>query len=113
MAQGYGGAAAGYGGDYASYAAASALAAAQQAAVQQAAVMQQMAAYGGMPAGMAGAMPAVGFGVAVPLNGPMPMSPVPGSPSLYQGPGGHGSGGRQPPMPPPSPSARYSHSGEG
>lgn len=107
MAQpGFVGGAAGYGGDYANYAAASALAAAQQAAV-----MQQIAGYGGMP----GAMPAVGFGV-VPLGGPMspmPMSPVPGSPNFFRHPGGASGGGRQPPMPPPSPSARYSHSHSG
>lgn len=102
MAQpGFGGAAAGYGGDY-SYAAASALAAAQQAAA-----MQHMAAYGGMPGGMQ----AVGFGVAVPMAGHMPMSPVAGSPTAYQYPGGASGGGRQPPMPPPSPSARYGHQG--
>lgn len=98
---GFAGAASGYGSEYANYAAASALAAAQQAAV-----MQQMAAYGGMPGGMPAGMPAVGYGVAMPLSGPMPMSPVPGSPNLFHG---HGGGGRQPPLPPPSPSARYSH----
>lgn len=101
---GFAGAAPGYGSEYANYAAASALAAAQQAAV-----MQQMAAYGGMPGGMPAGMPAVGYGVAMPLSGPMPMSPVPGSPNLFHG---HGGGGRQPPLPPPSPSARYSHTRE-
>ena len=82
------------------YAASAALAAAQQAAM-----MQQMAAYGGMPA--------VGFAVPVPVPVPVPVSPSADSPTFFQQPGGAQGGGRVPPMPPPSPSGRYSNSTEG